>query len=153
MTATWNGHATCHHRAYRITCEQYDRMLDRADGHCEICGLAVEDTPDGRLGIDHDHRAGDGFNHVRGMLCTKCNCNLKYPERGDRPYTDAEAAYMARAWCVLEPPPAAPAPKPPVPLVRMTLQVPQGMQENIRQLVAWHLRVPGAKRPERPSSD
>lgn len=150
MTVAWDGHVKCHHTYYRISCEQYDRMLTRAAGHCEICGIAADDTPGRRLGIDHDHRAGDGWNHVRGLLCQKCNCNLKYPERGDRPYTEAEAAYMAQAWCVLEPPPT-PEPKAPVDLVRMVVQVPRDARDDVRQLVDWYLRKPGVKQPKRPA--
>lgn len=159
---TWNGHRTCQHAIYRITCEQYERMLARADGHCEICGIAVEDTPDNRLGIDHDHTAGDGWDHVRGMLCTKCNCNLKYPERGEREYTPAEAAYMARAWHVVEPPPAPPAPDTPanltikstrarrVGLAQATKSHRASRDDVLNQLIDWYLRTPGAKLPRRP---
>lgn len=125
---TWNGHATCHHKIYGLDCAQYDRILARADGHCEICGTHVSETPDNRLGIDHDHRGGNGWNHVRGMLCTKCNCNLKYGERGDRPHTNAELAYLAKAWCLVEPPPEPIRDTRPV---RMTVTIPRDLRDDL----------------------
>lgn len=160
----WNGHATCHHRNYRLTCEQYDRLLRRADGHCEICGIAAEDTPAARLGIDHDHHAGDGQNHVRGMLCAKCNCNLKYPERGDRPFTDAERRYLANAWCVLEPP-AAVVSLVSAESVRFSVEIPRELRDEftrtvtarredrsqiVEDLLRWYLRRSDARTPNCP---
>jgi hypothetical protein len=62
----------CHHFAYhRLTCDEYDAVRARAAGHCEICGIAEEDTARGVLDVDHFEAWGVRF--TRGMLCSKCN--------------------------------------------------------------------------------
>lgn len=51
-------------KAYGLTREQVDLMIEAQDGRCAICAS----TPD-RLHVDHDHVTG----RVRGMLCGRCN--------------------------------------------------------------------------------
>lgn len=58
--------------AYKITPEDYNRMLDYAKGACEICSAVP--TPDKPLCVDHDHTTGD----IRGLLCDHCNRGLGY---------------------------------------------------------------------------
>lgn len=48
---------------YGITPEQYDEMVAKAGGKCQLCGLET------KLHIDHCHKNG----HVRGVLCGPCN--------------------------------------------------------------------------------
>ena len=63
-------------KAYGLTVEQYDVLLESQGGKCAICradnnGIAVS----GRqihFAVDHDHNTG----RVRGLLCTKCNHGL-----------------------------------------------------------------------------
>lgn len=90
-------HQTCHHGAYRLTCEDYDALWAHAEGRCEICRIAPEDTPDGKLFIDH---AGEyGYFAVRGLLCSKCNSLMRFVDRNQK--DDRRAwAYRANAWFV-----------------------------------------------------
>lgn len=51
---------------YKITVEDYDRLLKEQGGGCAICGY----KPTGRrLSVDHNHKTGK----VRGLLCMLCN--------------------------------------------------------------------------------
>jgi hypothetical protein len=85
------GHNNCNHRTYRLTCRQYDRLLARAGGFCEICGLADHENAHGRLWIDHDHAIGDWA--VRGLVCRRCNILL-----GCSSYTPLMQAFLKRAF-------------------------------------------------------
>jgi recombination endonuclease VII len=87
------GHNNCNHRNYLLTCGQYERLLSRAAGHCEICGSRDVDNIHGKLHIDHVHRLGNWA--VRGLLCQPCNNNLQTPWTRLllRPYADG-AFYM-----------------------------------------------------------
>lgn len=81
-------HATCTHRQYNITCEQYDDLLSRAGFACQLCRRAAD-----RLVIDHDHALG--WWAVRGVVCPWCNSHLGRVD-GGRTYCDPEtAAYLA----------------------------------------------------------
>ena len=53
-------------RAYGLTEDELDALMDRAEGCCEICLQEAE------LHVDHDHATGA----VRGLLCTNCNNGL-----------------------------------------------------------------------------
>lgn len=68
------GHGNCNHTVYMLTCRQYDRLLARAGGYCETCGLPDVKNRFGRLYIDHDRKVGKWA--VRGLLCLKCNASL-----------------------------------------------------------------------------
>lgn len=60
-------------RTYKITSEDYQRILEGQGGKCKICG--AEENPDTRAGffvVDHNHTTGE----IRGLLCTKCNALL-----------------------------------------------------------------------------
>ena len=66
-----SGHP-CHHFEYhRLTCDEYDDLRERADGHCEICDTPEAETGGRRLVIDHFH--GRRLWIVRGLLCDRCN--------------------------------------------------------------------------------
>ena len=61
-------------RAYGITPEQYDELLEKQNGKCACCGA---DKPgnsrrDKYFAVDHDHSTGK----VRGLLCHNCNTAL-----------------------------------------------------------------------------
>lgn len=60
----WIRHIT---RKYGITTEDYQRVYDRQEGRCWICG------DQGRLVIDHNHADPIGF---RALLCSNCNTGL-----------------------------------------------------------------------------
>jgi len=56
-------------RKFRITLEQYDKILKEQEGICIICKV----PPNGaNLAVDHDHNTGK----IRGLLCNKCNNGL-----------------------------------------------------------------------------
>lgn len=57
-------------RAYGITVEEYEELLEQQGGVCAICR---DTNSDGRrLHVDHCHDA----LHVRGLLCFRCNAVL-----------------------------------------------------------------------------
>lgn len=69
-------HAFCNsHRQYQLNCPDYDRLIARAAGRCEICGVLAEENHRGKLVIDHDHLLGTWA--VRGLLCYSCNSSLR----------------------------------------------------------------------------
>ncbi|MFH8627789.1 endonuclease domain-containing protein [Streptomyces vietnamensis] len=93
---------TCHHFIHHeLTCDQYDELRARAAGHCELCGLAEEETGGRRLVVDHFE--GDGVSFVRGMLCDRCNSTMSCLD-GNKPWgpkriwEEAARAYEARSW-------------------------------------------------------
>ena len=94
---TWAtpGHVKCAtHKTFRLTCKQYDVLLERAGNCCEICGLeatAIEPWP---LDIDHDPSVGKWA--VRGLLCHPCNLKLRSDRRVAR--TPEIERYMLNAW-------------------------------------------------------
>ena len=57
-------------REYKLTPEQYDKMLASQGGVCAACKRKC--AAKSRLGVDHDHATGI----VRGLLCGKCNSAL-----------------------------------------------------------------------------
>jgi hypothetical protein len=78
-------------RQYGLTPEDYDRMLEKQDGGCAICGTA---EPGGRsryLHVDHCHATND----VRGLLCGPCNLGLG-SFRDDPTLLTVAAEYLIR---------------------------------------------------------
>lgn len=68
------GHAApgkkCHHlHQHGLSCVEYEHYRDRANGHCEMCGISEELVYRQLLQIDHCHTTG----RIRGLLCSKCN--------------------------------------------------------------------------------
>lgn len=86
------GHESCRHREYRLTCRQYNRLLARAAGRCEVCGRADSDNCFGKLFIDHVNPLGKWA--VRGLLCRTCNANIRFPSR----HSEKVDAYYANAF-------------------------------------------------------
>lgn len=89
MTAA--THASCYHVGYSLTCTEYDTLLTRAQGRCELCG----ELPS-RLQIDHDHRLGTWA--VRGLLCQACNNRLGHIDSGRWLADSPVRAYLKSAW-------------------------------------------------------
>lgn len=94
---------TCHHYTYHwLTCDEYDALRVRANGHCEICGIAEEETKRGSLVIDHYET--HNLHVVRGLLCDFCNTVVmrRYASSGIPGVPaqwEAEAhAYVANSW-------------------------------------------------------
>lgn len=64
----------CHHFIYhRLTCDQYDELLARAGGHCEMCGTVESETGGQRLVVDHFQSGQSRIRVVLGMVCDACN--------------------------------------------------------------------------------
>ena len=66
-------------RTYKLTEEQYRKILDEQDGRCGVCGKTIVCPTDYVGGdgkkkayLDHDHETGE----VRGLLCKPCNLAL-----------------------------------------------------------------------------
>lgn len=81
-------------RAYGITPEQYDFLILRAAGFCELCGAQGAKTDDRELVVDHDHTSG----LVRGLICQACNKVLGFMERHgfERKWMDLAEQYLNR---------------------------------------------------------
>lgn len=89
------GHVTCsRHRGYSLSCEQFDALLNRSAGKCELCGLEGCESAWGILHIDHEHQVG--WWAVRGLLCDGCNARLQRPRRPPPP--PPLRRYLANAW-------------------------------------------------------
>lgn len=64
---------------YGITAADYQRMFEKQNGCCAICGkIETSHNQWGlkRLAVDHDHETG----RVRGLLCSNCNTRLGHLE-------------------------------------------------------------------------
>jgi hypothetical protein len=53
---------------FNITLEEYNKMFQKQNGVCAICGKN-EEIKGRSLAVDHNHQIGK----VRGLLCGKCN--------------------------------------------------------------------------------
>ena len=51
-------------KKYNMTIEQYQEILEKQKGCCEICNRLAK-----RLVVDHNHKTGK----VRGLICDRCN--------------------------------------------------------------------------------
>ena len=59
-------------RAYNLTIEQFENMLQEQNGKCAICN--EENSNNSDLCVDHNHTT----EIVRGLLCRRCNMGLGY---------------------------------------------------------------------------
>lgn len=124
-------HATCsRHRDYALSCEQFDALLDRSDGKCELCGVDANCSAWGVLHIDHEHQIGRWA--VRGLLCDGCNTRLQYGRR--LPPTPPLLRYLGNAWYRVE-------------LDRLGLSgdlpLEPGVGSSVRTLKRSRIRMPG----------
>jgi hypothetical protein len=71
-------------KKYKITQDDYDRMVADQQGRCAICH---SEPP--KLSVDHDHATGA----VRGLLCTRCNIGLGFM-RDDISLLNSAARYL-----------------------------------------------------------
>lgn len=85
-----------------MTCDDFDRLLARAAGRCELCKTLEEETQRGALVIDHFE--GDGLFFVRGLLCDRCNSVMSRHDRAvawgpsSLPWKDKARAYHLAAF-------------------------------------------------------
>lgn len=66
---------------YGITLEQKQKMFDKQQGCCLVCGRHATELKS-PLCIDHCHYTGK----VRGLLCYGCNTGLSYYEKHKEGY-------------------------------------------------------------------
>ncbi len=58
---------------YKITKQDFDRMVEEQEGRCAICGVTpAGDSQYNSLYVDHNHET----KVVRGLLCRECNTGL-----------------------------------------------------------------------------
>lgn len=86
------SHPSCYHLGYSLSCDEFDSLLKRAGGKCELCRQQVDS-----LQIDHDHALGGAWA-VRGLLCGLCNQRIRRIESGGWVPTSEDRAYLASAW-------------------------------------------------------
>ena len=55
-------------RHYKISNEDYNRMLEEQQHECAICGITIK-LHGKRFHVDHNHITGS----IRGLLCGPCN--------------------------------------------------------------------------------
>src|SRR2546423_2153002 len=166
------GHETCQHDVYRLSCRDYEGMLTRAAGKCELCGKAQC-----KLVIDHDHDLG--IAAVRGLVCRSCNTILGRVDNGGgapsrlaaavgsylaMPITRGEMATVnvasgrgpGRPRLEREPHPvlAVRGPKMRWDNAKTAAQA-TGTNRTalINAFLAWFTREPGAELPERPEPE
>lgn len=82
-------------KKYGITLAQYDEMLEKQGGVCDICGSP---PPEGTY-LHVDHRKGTKPAVVRGLLCKQCNLAIGYLR--DVPANAVSAAAYLRKTAVL----------------------------------------------------
>lgn len=77
-------------RMFKITPEQYDKMLVAQGGRCAMpgCEATEGDTRGYSLHVDHDHGTGE----IRALLCKQCNQNLGMYEKRKGEFEE----YLAR---------------------------------------------------------
>lgn len=83
----------CAHRAYCLTCDEFDELVAEHSGRCALCNCTGSESRRGVLVIDHDFRYGNWA--VRGLLCSRCNTLIDIP---GRQRTLAEEAYLVDPW-------------------------------------------------------
>jgi len=71
MDRTLPAHETCHHKGYRMTCEQYEALIAESEGECMACAKPAAKNALGKLVLDHDYAHGPWA--VRGLICSGCN--------------------------------------------------------------------------------
>ena len=90
-------------REYGLTKDQYDAMLEKTEGNCEICSTPVKEPH-----VDHDHTTGQ----IRGLLCFACN-RLLGDASDNQEILKAAIAYLAsyKLGVPSLPPPINPVPE------------------------------------------
>ncbi|MFD3978348.1 endonuclease domain-containing protein [Streptomyces griseus] len=92
-----SGSKCTHLLGYRLTCDQYEAMRDRAQGRCEICDRLDRETPRRELVIDHfTGGRGTGVWFVRGLLCDRCNSVMQRHD-GTAPWGPSARPFVMRA--------------------------------------------------------
>ncbi len=164
------GHETCNHKAYQLPCAEYEELLARADGRCEICRVAAAETVKGKLVIDHQYGTSAGLGAVRGLVCVSCNSVLGNVDAGKQVPQAQVTAYLANAWHVTRPQQWSDRKRHPRAGrqdARITFRYPRAdwqefgavaidgdttIASAIRNFIDWYIRKKGAKAPRRPAA-
>lgn len=99
---TPHGAICQHYSRYRLTCDEYDALLARANHSCEICGTPKAETRRQRLLIDHF--MGRPASYVRGLVCDPCNAVMSCYDGNKNwgpvttPWREKAAEYAANSW-------------------------------------------------------
>lgn len=59
-------------KSYKISLEEYEKMLDQQNNSCKICNVHIDTLQSKRkknFCVDHCHNTGK----IRGLLCDSCN--------------------------------------------------------------------------------
>ena len=56
-------------RKYDMKLEEYNEILEKQNGVCDICNEPESGSRNNFLAVDHSHET----NKIRGLLCTTCN--------------------------------------------------------------------------------
>lgn len=65
-------------REHGITIDEYSQLYEKQNGQCAICSATRGNSTSARLYVDHDHNLGKGSKSIRGLLCDRCNRDLRY---------------------------------------------------------------------------
>ncbi|MFG2977736.1 endonuclease domain-containing protein [Streptomyces sp. NPDC048331] len=82
----------CSHTRYRLSCDEFDKLMRAVRSRCQLCGRTAAETGHGHLVVDHDPQVGDWA--VRGVLCSACNLSIEY----GRSEVAATARYLEDPW-------------------------------------------------------
>jgi uncharacterized protein with PIN domain len=86
-------HTDHHYRVFGLSCAEFDALLARSGGRCEVCRGDPRPYSERKfhLQIDHDHATGD----ARVLVCPRCNTGLWFVEKGARQPTPEQVAYLS----------------------------------------------------------
>lgn len=85
----------CAHKAYHMSCAEYEELLSRCGYRCWVCG---EGALRGDTGLVLDHNHTLGFRAVRGLVCHSCNALIHQVDIGKRLPSGKLADLLANPW-------------------------------------------------------
>jgi hypothetical protein len=95
-------HQTHHHRqCYGLTCDEFEALIARAGGVCEICGAEPMRLAR-QVGLCIEHTE-DPFT-IRGLVCHRCNAALRRIDSGEREPNAAQVIYLCHPFKTEETP-------------------------------------------------
>ena len=59
-------------RHYGLSIEEYEALVKKQKGKCQVCGVHESEQKKKRLAVDHSHKTKE----IRGLLCQDCNLML-----------------------------------------------------------------------------
>jgi hypothetical protein len=90
------SHVVCvTHSDHKLTCGEFEALRARSGYRCEICGIPEVEYAD-VFDIDHDRRIFP-IHAVRGLVCSRCNCHMRYVDEGSK-HSELAERYEQNAW-------------------------------------------------------